>query len=87
MAEIVYILCALMSIACAVLLTKSYLKSYNRLLLWSAISFGFLALNNSILFVDLVLLPDMNFQGLFIRNFLGAIAGSVLVYGLIWELT
>lgn len=87
MAEIVYILCGIFSVICAALLFRSYRLSPSHLLFWSGLCFGFLALNNIILFLDLVLLPNLEFSGSLIRNICGASAGSVLLFGLIWELT
>jgi hypothetical protein len=37
--------------------------------------------------VDLILLPDLDFHGVFWRNFLSASSGTLLLFGLIWELT
>ena len=87
MAESVYILCALMSITCAGLLFRGYHKTRSHLLLWSAVCFGLLALSNIVLFVDVIVLPKVDFHGLFWRNVIGAVAGSILLYSLIWELT
>lgn len=87
MAETVYLLCAVLSVACAVLLLRGYRQGRSNLLLWSSLGFGLLAMNNLILFVDLVVLPDLDFHGLLWRNLVSAAAGSVLLYGLIWELT
>lgn len=87
MAESVYVLCALMSFACAFLLLRAHSVSGSRLLLWSGLCFGFLALNNIVLVVDLVILPEIDFQGSIWRNGIGAVAGSLLLFGLIWELT
>ena len=81
MAEAVYILCAATSIACALLLWRGYVRSKARLLLWSALCFVGLALNNVLLFIDLVLLPNFD-----LRNFRTgcALAGlAVMLYGLI----
>lgn len=85
MAEIVYILCAITSIMCAVLLVRRYRSTGTKLLLWASLSFIGLALNNSILFVDTILLPDIDFLGIFWRNLVGACAGTILLLGLIWE--
>jgi hypothetical protein len=85
-AEIVYILCAIFSLICAGLLFRSYKTTSSHLLFWSALCFGFLALNNIILFVDLVMLPNVEFNGSLYRNICGATAGSLLLFGLIWEL-
>jgi Family of unknown function (DUF5985) len=83
MAESVYALCALTSILCAVLLFKGYRASRTRLLFWTSLCFAGLALNNVLLFVDLILVPQID---LFVWRTTVAIAGmSVLLYGLIWE--
>ena len=87
MAESVYILCALMSIVCAFLLLRGSRSSGSRLLLWGSLCFGFLALNNIVLVVDLVILPDLDFRGNIWRSCISATAGSLLLFGLIWELT
>ena len=81
MAEAVYILCAATSIACAVLLWRGYVRSRARLLLWSALCFVGLALNNVVLFIDLVLLPTVDLKML---RTIFALAGlGVMIYGLI----
>ncbi len=80
---IVYALCALTSIACAVLLLRGYFRSRVRLLLWSGLCFAGLALNNVVLFIDLRVLPETDLS--LVRT-LPAVAGvMILVYGLVWE--
>ena len=49
MASVVYALCALTSLACAVLLLRAYRRSWARLLFWSGLCFVGLALNNVLL--------------------------------------
>jgi len=49
----VYLLCVVTSTLCAGLLTRSYLRSGTQLLLWSALCFMMLALNNLLVVVDL----------------------------------
>jgi hypothetical protein len=84
MAEIVYILCALTSIACAVMLVRGYVRSRTRFLLWSSLCFVGLAINNALLFVDKVLLPTT--VDLSLVRAATALAGLVvLMYGLIWD--
>ncbi len=89
MAFAVYILCAVTSLACAVLLFRGYRRSRARFLLWSSLCFCALALNNAILFVDRVLLPDVS--GVFGIEFQlwrsgSAVLGlTLLLYGLIWD--
>ena len=46
MAGAVYILCAVLSLACALLLARAYRRSRNRLLLWSALCFFGLMIEN-----------------------------------------
>lgn len=87
MAEMVYLLCAVMSILCTTLLFRGYRKSSNKLLLWTAMSFAFMALNNIFLFIDLGVFPEMELHGPLWRNMLSSLSGGVLLYGLIWELT
>lgn len=87
MAESVFILCAIMSIICTLALTMGYRKSGNRLLLWSALCFLLLAINNSFLCFDLLVLPTVNLDGPFWRNLLTAASGILLLAGLITEIT
>ena len=83
MAPAVYILCAVTSIACAMLLLRGYTRSRVRLLLWSSLCFMGLALNNVILSIDVLVLPGVDLSAW--RN-PPALAGlSLLLYGLIWD--
>lgn len=82
-AEVVYLLCAVASIGCAALLFRSYRRNPVRLLLWTMISFLFLSVNNVMLVVDRVLVPDINFS--LVRAGAALAAGVVLLYGLIWD--
>lgn len=80
---VVYALCAATSLACSILLYRGYKRSASRLLLWSALCFAGLFLNNALLIVDLQILPE---QDLSVWRTLPALAGiSFLVYGLIAE--
>ncbi|MFZ0268083.1 DUF5985 family protein [Caulobacter sp.] len=81
---VVYILCMLTSAACAGLLVRAWLASRSRLLLWTAISFGFLALNNLLLVADLVIfVTQVNL--LPYRQAAAGLAITSLLYGFIWE--
>jgi hypothetical protein len=83
MASLAYLLCAATALACAILLFRAYNRTGVRLLLWSGLCFAFLTANNSLLIVDLVLLPGVD---LFVLRNLAALTGlSMLLYGLIWE--
>jgi hypothetical protein len=87
MAEVVYVLCAFLSVACAGMLMRGFFRSRSQLLLWSSLCFVGLAINNVFLFVDMTLVPDVDLNGPLIRNALTAVSGSLLLFGLIWELT
>jgi hypothetical protein len=83
MAETIYLLCALTSAACAVLLLRGWTRTRVRLLLWSALCFAGLVVNNVLLFVDLVLAAGTD---LAVSRSLTALAAmTVLVVGLIRE--
>jgi len=84
MAESVYLLCALTSIACAVLLWRGYLRGRRaRFLLWSSFCFVGLAVNNVLLFFDKVVVPQVDLT--LWRTLAALIALFLLVFGLIWD--
>ena len=80
----VYLLCFGTSTICAVLLGRSYRRTRARLLLWSSLCFVFLALNNLLVVVDLLIIPDVSLQ--IPRLALSVCAVFVLLFGLIWDL-
>lgn len=85
MAEAVYVLCAVTSIACAVLLLRAHRREPARLLLWSFGCFTLLAINNVLLVVDLALVPGTDLSGWRAST---AFAGlALLLAGLIIEAT
>lgn len=80
---LVYILCALTSAVCAVLLWRAYRQSGARLLFWSVLCFIGLTLNNVLLYVDMKVVANVD---LALWRTLPALAGiAALIYGLIWE--
>lgn len=84
MAEAVYLLCALTSLACAVLLLRSYRRSRMKLILWTSLGFVGLAVNNVLLFVDLVIVPasiDLRIW----RDSAALIGVGILLYGMITQ--
>mgnify|MGYP003575460247 CR=1 FL=1 len=84
MAEITYFLCAATSLWAAVLLLITYRRRRTGLLLWSALGFAGLASNNTLMFVDLVLVAqgtDLSVA----RAAIAAAAMLVLTIGLIAE--
>lgn len=83
MAQVVYLLCALTSLFCMGLLIRGHRRHPSRLTFWSSICFAGLALNNGLLFVDLVLVPEVDLAVL--RALVGVAAVLTMVVGLIWE--
>ncbi len=83
MASAVYVVCALTSLACAALLYRSYRQNRAGLLFWSSACFVGLALNNVLLFVDLVLVPSVDLS--LVRSGVAVAAVGVLLFGLIWQ--
>jgi hypothetical protein len=83
MASAVYILCALTSAICAWLLFRGYRRSRVRLLFWSALGFMGLVLNNVLLIVDRLILPDVEMT--LLRMMPAVVGVAVLLYGLVME--
>lgn len=83
MIDIVYLLCALTSLACTVLLWRGWKRSRVRLLFWSALCFGGLFLNNVLLIVDTRILPQVDLA--LVRTLPALFGAAVLVYGLVWD--
>ncbi|HWK10084.1 MAG TPA: DUF5985 family protein [Vicinamibacterales bacterium] len=80
-ASAVYVLCAVTSAFCATLLFRQYRRSRARLLFWSSLAFAGFALNNVLVFADLVVLPSVDLSLLRTLTALGAV--SLLLYGLV----
>ncbi len=83
MGLVVYALCALTSLACAVMLMRGYRHTHVRLLLWSALCFACFALNNLLLIVDERILPARDLS--VVRSLPSVLGIALLLYGLIWD--
>jgi hypothetical protein len=83
-AAVVYILCFLTSAACAWLLGRSYRANGAPLLFWSSVCFAFLAANNLVLMIDLLIFPQM-FDLRIVRLLLALAAVTSLIWGFIWR--
>lgn len=83
MAQFCYALCAITSIVCFALLLRAYTRNKTPLLLLSSFCFFFMAVQNSLVFIDLVLLPQINLS--FWRTLAGVVGPALLLCGLIWE--
>jgi hypothetical protein len=86
MAEIVYMVCTIASLACAVLLLRSYCRTRLRLILWTSVCFATFAVNNVVLFIDLVIVPTQIDLTL-VRLTIAVVGVALLLYGLIAEAT
>ena len=80
---VLYLLAVATSLACTVLLYRSYRQNRLRLLLWSALCFVGLTVNNIVVFLDLVVFPDMDLRPLRLGATL--VGMLFLLYGFIWE--
>ena len=80
---IVYFLCFATSTACAWLLARNYRKARAPLLLWSSLCFLFLAANNFVVILDLMLIPSIDFR--LTRLLLSLAAVGVLLFWFIWR--
>jgi hypothetical protein len=78
-----YVLAVLSSSACTVLLFRGYARRRVRLLMWSAICFAGLTVNNVALFLDLVVFPNVDLR---VVRLVPALVGMMfLLYGFIWD--
>ena len=81
---VLFVIALLTSFACMLLLFRAYLDTRLRILLWSALCFVGLTINNALLFVDLVLLPQT--VDLRLYRHAAALTGMLfLIYGFIRE--
>jgi len=82
-APAVYLLCFLAASLCAVMLGRSFHRTRNGLLFWSTLCFSMLALNNLLLVLDLVVLPQVDLA--ILRGLVSLAAISTLLFGFIWN--
>jgi hypothetical protein len=82
-AKIVYVLCGLTSVLCAALLYRRWRLDRKALLLWSTWCFICLAVTNVLLFVDLILFPQVDLSN--VRSIVTLGGMLMLIYGLIRE--
>jgi hypothetical protein len=78
-----YALATLTSLGCTILLARGYARHRYRLLLWSALCFACLTVNNVLLFIDLVLFPGIDLR---LWRLVAALAGVLfMLYAFLWE--
>jgi hypothetical protein len=80
----VYLLCFVTSSACALLLWRNFARTSAKLLLWSGWCFLFLAANNLVVVLDLLVIREVDFS--IVRLLLSLAAVSILLFGFIWDL-
>jgi hypothetical protein len=84
-AATVYLLSALISLMSAALLLRAFARTRIGLLLWAGLCFVGLTLNNVMLFVDKVIVTDVDLSA---WRALPALVGMLLlVYGLVMDAT
>ena len=80
---VLFLFAALTSFGCMALLFRGYARTGVRLLLWSALCFIFLTASNVLLFVDNVILPEIDLRPYRLSAALVGI--GCLLYAFIWE--
>jgi len=79
----IYILGTLICLLCAILLLRAYRATKKRLLFWSGLCFAGLTVSNGLVFVDLIVYPEVDLFRF--RLIAAAVAMCMLLYGLIWR--
>lgn len=80
---VVYLLCALTSWLCAVLLLRAYKRIRSRLLFWCGMAFCAFGVGNIMLFIDLVVMLDTDLS--LTRNLITLVGIGLMLRGLIGE--
>ena len=83
MGAIIYGLCALTCLLCAVLLLRAYLRSRARVLFWSGLCFVGLTASNVLLVLDRIVLPLADLSTA--RLAVALVSVLLLLYGLVME--
>jgi hypothetical protein len=83
MATAAYLCGGFTMLVCAILLLRGYTRVRQNLLLWSGVCFLGLSIANFLIFIDLVLVPQLDLYPL--RLSTTAASMLLLVFGLIWE--
>ena len=83
MVLLIYALCSLTALACAILLLLGARRTDSPMLFWSGLCFAGLTLTNALVLADHYLFRDMDLSLLRLGTALVAIA--LLLYGLIFE--
>jgi hypothetical protein len=79
----VFILCAATCLLCAIMLFRGYARTGVRLLFWSGLCFTGLMIDNIMVYIDVIIVPDISL--VIWRKIPGLLAISLLLYGLVWD--
>ena len=83
MAELIYGLCTILSLAIAFMLWRQDRRSPSRMIYWTALCFTGLALSNLVLVVDKLVFPDIDLRVL--RHSISLLSIGLLLFGLVYE--
>jgi len=83
MAEVIYGLCTLLSMAIAIMLWRQYRRAPSRMIYWTAMCFSGLALSNLLLVLDKLVFPDVDMRML--RASVSLVSIGLLLFGLVYE--
>lgn len=83
MAIALYIFTILVTLFCAVLLLRAWIRVRRGLLLWSGLCFVGLTLDSILVLADMILFPSLDLYHWRLASV--AVSVSLLVFGMIWE--
>jgi len=83
MAELIYGLCTILSLAIAVMLWRQHRRMPTRMIYWTALCFSGLALSNLVLVLDKLVFPDLDLRVL--RHSISLLSIGLLLFGLVYE--
>lgn len=83
MAELIYGLCTVLSLAIAVMLWRQQRRLPTRMIYWTALCFSGLALSNLVLVVDKLVFPEFDLRVL--RHSISLLSIGLLLFGLVYE--
>ena len=83
MAPIFYGLCTITALTCAWALLRAYRRNGYKLLKWGGICFFGLTINNGLLVIDRLLVPEIDLFTF--RLAVALLSTMVLLYGVIWD--
>lgn len=83
MAPAVFLVCALTSLVCTALLLRGWWVSRARLLLWASLGFAGLTVNNILLVVDRLVVPEGDLS--VVRAVTSLVGVATLLFGCLWD--